>query len=48
MKPTKHFEKGGGERNRNENKMEGAKLFTVYYAIYGVITVKSPHIINVC
>jgi hypothetical protein len=44
-KPTKHWTK---REWGNGNVMEGLSMFKVYCINVGMITMKSPHITNIC
>jgi hypothetical protein len=49
MKPTKHFENGGKRVWKNGNIMKGGWIYSKYtVCMYGIITMKLPHIINIC
>jgi hypothetical protein len=45
--PTKHCLKEGEEGRGDGNIIEGVNVFRVH-CTYGTITMKFPHIINVC
>jgi hypothetical protein len=48
MEPTKHCLERGGRDERNGKIMEGVNLFKYTVCMYGIITMKSPCLINVC